>query len=418
MFSSFFTAVDPTAQNLFPVSSRYEPKDLAGELELKDQAWTCDGGFATETQVFYTLADDGTALMCQIIHSAVGVWYPTVQFTCRIFNPKTDTNVWRSVNVANFVAGPPGLDKRSSKSDQFSVTYKSNPGSDHPESYVISANLGPDLQISLDVQRPAAIPGWKVGKGAKGGFTYFGPDIEKPEGYVVHRFWPRYKATGHIIRNGQASAVEGPGMFVHAIQGMRPDVIAQSWNFAHFQSDELGGCSAIQMELTTQKSHGKKGDGSGGVSVNVGSLVIGGKLVSVTAETHWPGESSQGDIVSRATHLNPTHDADTGYGIPSEILFEWAAPSIVSGTDGLVKASVKADIGDVKQPKGLIEKVDVLAEIPYAIKMVVNYVAGTKPYVYQWLNPATLSVSGPESVCPGSSLEIAGKLYNEATFIS
>jgi hypothetical protein len=34
-------------------------------------------------------------------------------------------------------------------------------------------------------------------------------------------------------------------------------------------------------------------------------------------------------------------------------------------------------------PKGLIEKVDVLAEIPYVIKSVVNYVAGTKPYIYQ-----------------------------------
>jgi hypothetical protein len=27
--------------------------------------------------------------------------------------------------------------------------------------------------------------------------------------------------------------------------------------------------------------------------------------------------------------------------------------------------------------------VDVLAEIPYVIKTMVNYVAGTKPYIYQ-----------------------------------
>lgn len=33
--------------------------------------------------------------------------------------------------------------------------------------------------------------------------------------------------------------------------------------------------------------------------------------------------------------------------------------------------------------KGLVERVDVLAEIPYLVKKVVNVVAGTKPYIYQ-----------------------------------
>jgi len=50
----------------------------------------------------------------------------------------------------------------------------------------------------------------------------------------------------------------------------------------------------------------------------------------------------------------------------------------------------------------------------------VNYVSGTKPYVYQWFNPGTLHVTGPDSLIPGLSegLNIEGKVYNEATFIS
>lgn len=223
-----------------------------------------------------------------------------------------------------------------------------------------------------------------MGDGPDGGFSYFGTDAKNPEGYVVHRFWPRFVASGHIISNGKADPVTGPGMFVHAIQGMRPNLIASRWNFAHFQSDDAGGVSAIQMEFTTCDSHGRTGTGSGGVVVNIGSLVVNGQLATVTAETKWPDEErEEAEIVSRATHLDLAHDPDTDYQKPNGILFQWAGPVLVKGVTGIVKGQIKVDLGDVQEPKGLIEKVDVLAEIPYVIKMAVNYVAGTKPYVYQ-----------------------------------
>lgn len=287
--------------------------------------------------------------------------------------------------MSNFVTPPPGLDKRSSKADEFSITHKSNAGSDHPESYTIRANLGTDLQISLEITRSASIPGYKIGKGEKGGYSYFGADPHKADGYVIHRFWPRFVATGHIIHNGKAETVEAPGMFVHAIQGMRPNLVASSWNFAHFQSKEHGGVSAIQMEFKTLDTYGGKGSGSGGVLVNVGSLVVGNKLVAVTAETKFPDVAfvDNASVISRVTHLNPIHDAETGYKKPRELLFQWAGPSLVTDAPGALSAKLQVDVGDNEHPKGLIEKVDVLAEIPYVIKMAVNYVAGTKPYIYQ-----------------------------------
>jgi len=253
-------------------------------------------------------------------------------------------------------------------------------------------------------------------------YSYFGPDLEKPDGYVIHRFWPHTIATGHIISKGQAITAKGPGMMVHAIQGMRPNLVAAKWNFANFQTLEHGGVSAIQMELTTIDTYGKRATNPGGVSVNIGSLVLGGKLASVVAETKWPDEAQSDDapVKSRFVHLAPYHDADTGYQAPSGIKYSWAGPSLISSAPGNVSASVQVDLGPASAPNGLIEKVDVLAEIPYVVKTVVNYVAGTKPYIYQWLNKAKLSVTGPDALIPGLSggLEIEGYLYNEATFIS
>jgi len=308
------------------------------------------------------------------------VWYPTIQFVCKIANPTKGDKVWKSINVTNFVTPPPGLDKRSSKADEFSVTLKPQPGTDFPEVYLVTANLGPDLQLTLELKRPASIPGWKIGSGPKGGFSYFGHDPNKADGYVIHRFWPRLVASGTVIRDGKALSLTGHGMFVHAIQGMRPNLIAARWNFADFQSNELGGVSAIMMEFTTTDTYGKKGAGSGFATVNVGSVVIGDKLASVTAQS---SVSPQGTVVSKTTHLSPEHDPDTGYQKPNQILYEWQGPSVAPGVSGTVSAKLEQDVGTVEKPQGLIDKVDVLAEIPYALKMVVNYVAGTKPYIYQ-----------------------------------
>lgn len=279
---------------------------------------------------------------------------------------------------------PPGLDKRSSKADQFSLTHKSKPGSDVPESYVLTANLGDDLQITLDIGRPATVPGFKVGKGPKGGYSYYGPDPKNAEGYMIHRFWPRTVATGMIVHKGQAIAAKGPGLFVHAIQGMRPNLTAARWNFALFHSEQHGGVHAVQMDFTTTDAYGRKGSGSGFVTVSVGALVLGGKLAAVTAETKWPDEEyAPGGVISRAIHAKTAHDPETGYNAPTELTFRWAAPSILPDAQGPLDATLSVDVGRPDAYKGLIEKVDVLAEIPYVIKTMVNYVAGTKPYIYQ-----------------------------------
>ncbi|KAG9106781.1 putative cell survival pathways protein, partial [Ceratobasidium sp. 392] len=351
MFSSLFSAVDPKAPNFHPVTSKTAPSELFSELTPKDTEWTCAGGFVTETQVWYHFLEDGTFIMCQIIHSAVGMWYPNIQFTCKIYNPTTKEQTWKSINVTGFVTPPPGKDKRSSKSDQFTVTHSPGTG-DVAEKYTIKANLDTDVQISLDVLRPASAAGFKVGRGE----SYFGVDPAKADGYVVHRFWPRTQCSGLIIHKGQAIEANGIGVFIHAIQGMRPNLVAARWNFADFQSKN-NDVSAVQMDFTTIDQYGRSGAGSGGVTVSVGGVVVGGKLVAVTGETIWPDEHPPIDaaVQSRAAHLAPVLDPETGYRQPTRIRYTWRGPAL-GDAKGDVKAELEVDVGPPEAPKGLLQK--------------------------------------------------------------
>ncbi|KAG0694987.1 Svf1-like-domain-containing protein [Suillus ampliporus] len=337
-----------------------------------------------------------SAVSCQYLRYTVWIWLMPTRIACRLCNrmqismrsPSQRTKLASCChrNSLNRWAPPPGLDKRSSKADQFSITYKPSSDSSHPEMYTICANLSDDLQVSLDVSQPSAVPGFKVSKGPKGG---------KPDGYVVH-------SSGHIIHNSKAIIAEG--------HGMHPNLIASCWNFANFQSDAYGGMSAIQMEFITLDTHRHCGAGSGPATVNVGSLVLDGKLAVVTAETKWSDEAQPEKAVM----------SHTGYMQPTAVEFRWAGSPLLQGVEGPVVASLHLDVGSPSSPMGLIEKVDVLAEIPYVIKTMVNYVAGMKPYIYQWQNNVKLAVRGPDALIPGLSkgLDIEGVIYTEASFIS
>lgn len=333
MFSSFFSTTAPTTPDtptLDPVSSRYSSDHLFGEIQSPDpeNGWACStSGFITETDTFYTLFEDGGVLSTQIIHSSVGLWYPTIQFTFKFYQPGLKT-IWHSINVTNFTVNDKDETKRSSKSDQFTLTYKSlGAEGEYAEQYSLNANLSAELQISLEFLRPRSIPGFKIGAGSNGGKTFFGSDASNPEGFVTHRFWPRVDVKGCLIMSGQVreigvtqhmESVKGePGkevksvglgglgkvegaMWVHAIQGMRPNLVASGWNFACFQSngpDDSSPISAIQMEFHTLDTHTLGGEGSKGAKVNVGCLVVGGNLVCVTAETHDVDDRSKGQSI-------------------------------------------------------------------------------------------------------------------------
>lgn len=392
------------------------------------------------------------------------LWYPQIQITFKHFNPKTKEKIWKSINVTHFVTPPPEgtgrdktkkHDKRSCKADQFSVIF--NTDAEGNDSYTIDANMDTDLQLSYTYTRPKESLGWKVGAGPQGGKSFFGSNAASPDGYVVHRFWPQAYTSGHIISKGKAIDAKGTGMFIHAIQGMRPNLIASRWNFANFQSTSgPEKVAAIMMEFTTTSDYGgpviKKNEKEGTskrdtISVNIGSITVGGQLVAVTAASR--KASASDEELSKGSHtivqhLDPVLDSETGYKVPQTVRYAWQGPLLKDGKaqGDVVEAELKVNLGKPtpSEAKGLIEKVDVLGEIPLLVRKVVNYVAGTKPYVYQvctprqetvafpvlivssfqFINPATLKVALPASYNGDSphNLEVPGTLFNESTFIS
>jgi len=66
---------------------------MFGELEPSDTEWTCAGGFVTETQIFYNILEDGTSVMCQLIHSAIGYirFHDVVYLSTNVFSTESGT---------------------------------------------------------------------------------------------------------------------------------------------------------------------------------------------------------------------------------------------------------------------------------------------------------------------------------------
>jgi hypothetical protein len=245
----------------------------------------------------------------------------------------------------------------------------------------------------------------------------------KRDGMVVHRFHPLVESSGSIVVEGQIVDAKGDAMFVHAIQGMRPNNVASRWNFAFFTTgggrevSKLGTVRAVQMEFETTDDYGAQGPKSGRIKTNIGAVYVP-KLAQpliVTGQTHPGGYPalSMSTSVSSATHTSKAHDDFTGYEAPTGIKFEWEGESNAVGgakVTAVVEKPLSIEVGQ----GGLIEKVNVLAEIPYLVRKALSAVTGIAPYIFQVLNAAELLLTLPID----EPVVVPGWLVNEATFIS
>ncbi|KAG9284077.1 hypothetical protein G9A89_022851 [Geosiphon pyriformis] len=351
------------ATNLHIASSLAKDK-LYSDVSPKDLEWTLASGSSTETQTFYLTTDEGHFAFVQMIHSSIGLWSPTIQFTARFFG--AGINTFKSVNMSNFKLSD---DRRSATADNMEITL-------NPEcnKYKVTLKHNQDLIVSFELERVDR--GFKIGEGK----TFFGKD--KTSGFVEHKFWPKCKTSGNIVVDGKAFDITGTALFVHAIQGMRPHLIASRWNFLDFQSPTV---SLAMLEFETTPHYGSK-------KVNQGSLIINDKLIGVSVK----------NVVE---FLETEPDLQTGYHIPKEIHYTW--DGITLDTKEEFKASLKI------RPQVLMDKIDVLKEVPYVLKKIVqSFVA--KPFIYQWFNEATANIT----VGNNPTISVSGKLFNEATFIS
>ncbi|CAG8467127.1 8977_t:CDS:2 [Ambispora gerdemannii] len=335
---------------------------LYSEVTPKDLEWTLASGSSTETQTFYLTTNEGHFAFVQMVHSNIGVWSPTIQFTARFFGG--GINTFKSVNMSNFKLSQ---DKRSATADNMAIKLD-----DTCTRYKVTLNHKTELTVEFEIERVDR--SFKIGEGK----TYFGKD---QKGFVEHKFWPKCKVTGNIVVDGRAFDVSGTGLFVHAIQSMKPHLIATRWNFLSFQAPNA---SLAMMEFETTPQYGS-------TKVNQGSLIVNDKLVGVSVE-------------NAAEFLETELDPQTGYHIPNVIHYTWKGKTLETGEE--FQASLKI------RPETLMDKIDVLNEVPYFLKKIVQaFVA--KPYIYQWFNAATVEIT-----IGSNKLTSTGKLFNEATFIS
>ncbi|KAJ5496797.1 hypothetical protein N7463_008784 [Penicillium fimorum] len=324
-----------------------------------------------ETQTFYIMADNGTLVFVQVIYSNIVGIHTTAQFNVKIFDRSgKGDNKWFSDPLSNYMFDESML---SFGADNLSLTLN-----EEGNSYTIKSTVNSGALVDLKFTQTA--PGFVIGTD---GTTYFGTDAKNPWGSMRHAFWPRCSVEGSIATKDQTYDLGGRGVFIMALQGMKPHHAAARWNFINFQTPTY---SAVMMEYTTPPSYGS-------TTVNVGGIVKDGQVIY--AGTH-----------NKVTHTESGQDEGSDWPAPKSIKWEWSGKT----TDG------KELTAEVDGPLGQrMDRIDVMAEVPGFIKSIAGSVAGARPYIFQFSPQDKLSLKmklGDEEITE------EGTMFSESTFIS
>ncbi|KAH3899262.1 related to Survival factor 1 [Saccharomycodes ludwigii] len=339
------------------------------EATSKDFHWQVPENTNVETSTFYFKDfNKGYIGFAQVIHSNIGGLHTTAQFTFKLYNylkkPSADSKdattfetIWASnhLDEVEIING-------NFYSDSLKIEWIDNDTKIH----FVSDDTNDDLKVDLTFTKIA--PGVKVGEDPT---TYYGPDIENSWGRMRHVFWPRNECTGTITLPGDHEVIEfdnsgnkAIGMFVMALQGMKPHHAAKSWNFMNFVNEHY---SAVLMEFVTPKSYGN-------TKVSVGIVVKDDKILSCTVDND-------------CQHLDCIVDS-VGWSCPTKVVIDYNGVYNDSVVNTPFHATLEGSLGDEE----LVERVDVMKEIPTFIKNIVTGVAGTKPYIYQYCSDFTLTI--------------------------
>jgi Svf1-like N-terminal lipocalin domain len=83
--------------------------------------------------------------------------------------------------------------------------------------YTVKSTTNLQAVVNLTVKRTA--PGFVVGSN---GTTHYGHDADAPWGSMRHSFWPTCEVKGSIMTQGGEVKMDGRGLYIHALQGMKP----------------------------------------------------------------------------------------------------------------------------------------------------------------------------------------------------
>lgn len=330
--------------------------------------------------------------MVQIIYNNVAGLKVTTQLTTKIFYPESESkpHLWSSDQLTNCTYD---ATKHSFRADGCSITL-----SEVGNSYTLTSTVNRASVVNLTITRTA--PGFMLGKN---GTSTYGLDPSNPRGYMRHAFWPRCSVSGTIVTAGEGPIdMSGKGLFIPAIQGMKPHHAAAKWNFASMHTKTY---SAVMMEFTTPASYGY-------TTVNVGGIVTDTEILYAGVDN---------TVVHEATE----QDAQNGWAAPTAASYTWGPQSGSSAPGKKVSGSIQGKLA----PRA--DKVDVMAEVPKFVKQIVATAAGTRPYIYQ----VSLLMENYTGICAdcsmqyikslpfkvvidGEEVEEQGRLYAEATYIT
>ncbi|KAL9594299.1 MAG: hypothetical protein Q9219_007109 [cf. Caloplaca sp. 3 TL-2023] len=341
------------------------------ELQSQHLQWAAMESTCVETQTFYIMADSGHTAMTQVIYNNVAGIRTTCQFNTKIFYPDGETpNLWSSDPLDAY-----GFDERklSFYADGCAITLNED-----ATSYAVKSATNEASIVNITVSRTA--PGFQVGSN---GTSFFGTDPQQPWGSMRHAFWPRCHVEGTIITKAGELDCRGRGLFIHALQGMKPHHAAARWNFLNFQAPTY---SAVMMEFITPPSYGS-------TIVNVGGIAKDGEIVCAGA-------------ANSVQHMQIKNDPENEWPEPGAAKFTWNGKT-PAGQD--VEAELEGVLGE------RLDKIDVLAKVPGLIKTLVGGVVGTKPFIYQYAPKPKLEL---KIQIDGKKHSEEGTIFSEATFIS
>ena len=180
-------------------------------------------------------------------------------------------------------------------------------------------------------------------------------------------------------------------MYVMAIQGMKPNHAAKAWNFVYVHTAEH---TALVMEYITPKSYAN-------TKVSVGIVTSKDDVMMLSLNNNYEHLNSEIDEVGWPV----PHDIRVEFqGVNKEVTDEQIANEQVTEKDKCT-AVIEAPM------KNLVQKVDVMGEIPGFVKNIVSGIAGIKPFIYQYANDEfSLQVNDGE--------KSTGLGWAEVTFIS
>ena len=404
------------------VADKLKGKQPYHVTSREDFDWQNPDHTNVETVTFY-FSDLKTGItgFAQIIHSSVIPMHKAAQFTFRIFDSKNpeDLNIWTSTKLENFRTDGPNF-----YADDLSIEL-----SEDNTQYHIISNVCERSTVDLYIKR--LTPGAKAGEDPT---TYYGDNLEVPWGTMRHVFWPRNSCHGTINvkkvvevdevevlatdmeatdLNDKADAeeeteeadedeeeeeddesdseydsdseyedeievvyeertytfeVDDPAycMFIMALQGMKPHHAAKAWNFVYVHTPEH---TALLIEYITPKSYAN-------TKVTVGVVTSKDDVMMLSLDNNYE-------------HLNPEID-EVGWPVPHNIRVEFNGVSkdvtdeqVENGTfteKDKVTAVIEAPL------KNMVERVDVMGEIPGFVKNIVSGIAGTNPFIYQYSN--------------------------------